>query len=75
MYKCRVGDFDDGKASVMGDYIPARLSMDDGESPVRMVLTEDYKGHMLFVFDNGKAAKVPLASYATKLNRKKLVNA
>ena len=75
VYKCRVGDFDDGKASVMGDYIPARLSMDDGESPVRMVLTEDYKGHMLFVFDNGKAAKVPLASYATKLNRKKLVNA
>ena len=75
VYKCRVGDFEDGKASVMGDYIPARLGMDDGETPVYMALTEDYKGHMFFLFANGKAAKVTMDSYATKQNRKKLVNA
>ena len=75
VYKCRVGDFDDGKASVMGDYIAARLSMDEGESPVYMALTTDYKGHMFFLFANGKAAKVPMESYATKQNRRKLVNA
>ncbi len=75
VYKCRVGDFEDGKASVMGDYIAARFGMDDGEIPVYMALTEDYKGHMLFLFANGKAAKVSMDSYATKQNRKKLVNA
>lgn len=75
VYKCRVGDFDDGKASVMGDYIAARLSMEEGESPVYMALTTDYKGHMFFLFANGKAAKVPMESYATKQNRRKLLNA
>lgn len=75
VYKCRVGDFDDGKASVMGDYIAARLSMEEGESPVYMALTADYKGHMFFLFANGKAAKVPMESYATKQNRRKLLNA
>ena len=75
VYKCRVGDFEDGKASVIGDYLPARLGMDEGEVPLRMVLTDTYAGFMLFLFENGKAAKVPLASYATKQNRKKLVNA
>ena len=75
VYKCRVGDFDDGKASVLGEYIPARMGMDDGESLACMCLTEDYKGHMLFLFDNGKAARVTMASYATKQNRKKLINA
>ncbi|MEG0396318.1 MAG: DNA gyrase subunit A, partial [Oscillospiraceae bacterium] len=75
VYKCRAGDFEDGKASVMGDYIQARLGMEEGEEPVYMALTEDYKGHMLFLFQNGKGAKVPLESYATKQNRKKLVNA
>lgn len=75
VYKCRVGDFDDGKASVMGDYIPARLGMEDGETPVYMALTADYTGHMLFLFASGKAAKVPMESYATKQNRRKLVNA
>ena len=66
VYKCRVGDFDDGKASVMGDYIAARLGMEEGETPVYMALTTDYKGHMFFLFANGKAAKVPMESYATK---------
>lgn len=75
VYKCRVGDFEDGKASVIGDYLPARLGMDEDEVPVYMVLTDDYKGFMLFLFQNGKAAKVPLESYATKQNRKKLINA
>ncbi|MBD5095227.1 MAG: topoisomerase IV [Subdoligranulum sp.] len=75
VYKCRVGDFDDGKTSVMGDYIAARLSMEEGEAPVYMALTTDYKGHMFFLFANGKAAKVPMESYATKQNRRKLLNA
>ena len=75
VYKCRVGDFDDGKASVMGDYIAARLGMEEGETPVYMALTTDYKGHMFFLFANGKAAKVPMESYATKQNRKKLLKA
>ena len=73
VYKCRVGDFDDGKASVMGDYIAARLGMEEGETPVYMALTTDYKGHMFFLFANGKAAKVPMESYATKQNRRKLL--
>ncbi|MEG0616427.1 MAG: DNA gyrase subunit A [Oscillospiraceae bacterium] len=75
VYKCRVGDFDDGKASVMGDFIAARLGMEDGEEPIYMAITQDYKGSMLFVFANGKCAKVSMESYATKQNRKKLVNA
>lgn len=75
VYKARVGDFEDGKASVMGDYLPARLGMDEGEEPIYMMLTDDYSGFMLFLFQNGKGAKVPLASYATKQNRKKLINA
>ncbi len=75
VYKCRVGEFEDGKASVIGDYLPARLGMDEGEVPLHMVLTDDYGGFMLFIFENGKAAKVPLQSYATKQNRKKLINA
>ncbi len=75
VYKCRVGDFEDGKASVIGEYLPVRLAMDEGEVPVHMVLTDDYSGFMLFLFQNGKGAKVPLQSYATKQNRKKLINA
>ena len=59
----------------MGEYVPARLGMDAGERPVYMALTEDYAGHMLFLFENGKCAKVPMQSYATKQNRKKLINA
>ncbi len=75
VYKTRVGDFDDGKASLMGEYLPARLGMDEGETPLYMVLTDDYKGFMLFLYQNGKGAKIPLESYATKQNRKKLINA
>lgn len=75
VYKCRAADFEDTKASVMGDYIPAKLGFDEGEQVVYMAVTTDYKGSMLFMFQNGKVAKVPLESYATKTNRKKLVNA
>ena len=75
VYKTRIGEFEDGKASLMGDYLPARLGMDEGEVPVYMVLTDNYKGFMLFLFQNGKGAKIPLESYATKQNRKKLINA
>lgn len=75
VYKCRIGDFEDGKASVIGEYLPARFGMDEDEVPVLMVLTDDYKGFMLFLFENGKIAKVPLESYATKQNRRKLINA
>ncbi|NLW77902.1 MAG: topoisomerase IV [Ruminococcaceae bacterium] len=75
VYKCRVGDFEDSKASVMGDYLPASLGMDEGETPVYMALTNGYKGFVLFLFANGKGARVPLESYATKQNRKKLINA
>ncbi len=73
VYKAKVSDFADTKASVLGDYIPAKLSMDEGESTVFCAVTEDYKGYVLFVFQNGKAAKVTLNSYATKTNRKKLI--
>lgn len=75
VYKCRVGEFDDGKASVMGEYLPVRFGMDEGEEPVYMALTSDYKGFMVFLFENGKIARVPLSSYETKQNRKKLINA
>ena len=75
VYKARTSDFADGKASVLGDYIPSKLEFDEGESTVYMVATRDYKGYMLFVFDNGRVAKVPLNAYQTKNNRKKLINA
>ncbi len=75
VYKGRVGELEDGKASVMGEYLPARLGMEDGETPLYMVLTDDYTGFMLFLFQNGKVAKVPLSAYATKQNRRKLLNA
>ena len=75
VYKCRVGDFADTKASAMGEYLPAKLGMEEGETPIFVTVTEDYRGHMLFVFQNGKAAKIPLSSYETKQNRRKLVGA
>lgn len=75
VYKSRAADFADGKASVLGDYVASRLSMEDGEVPIYMAVTKDYAGHMLFFFQNGKCAKVPLASYETKQNRKKLLKA
>ena len=75
VYKSRAADFADGKASVLGDYVASRLGMEDGEVPIYMAVTKDYAGHMLFFFQNGKCAKVPLASYETKQNRKKLLKA
>lgn len=75
VYKSRTADFADGKASVMGEYIPARLEFEEAENAVYMVETADYSGNMLFIFDNGRIAKVPLSSYQTKTNRKKLVKA
>ena len=75
VYKSRISDFADSKASVLGEYIPSKLQMDEGENAIFMVVTDDYKGFMLFLFENGKAAKVNLSSYATKTNRKKLIKA
>ncbi len=75
VYKLRASDFDDTKASVLGDYIPAKAQMDEGERAAAMVVTKDYSGFVLFVFENGKAAKVELSAYQTKTNRRKLLNA
>lgn len=75
VYKSKASAFDDTKASLMGDYIPAKLGFDEGENAIAMAVTSDYGEHVLFVFENGKAAKVPLSSYETKTNRKKLSNA
>ncbi len=75
VYKVRAADFADSKASVLGEYLPARLSMDDGESIVAMILPGDYSGHLLFFFENGKCARVALSAYATTSNRRKLTGA
>ena len=75
VYKTRLSDFDDTKASALGDYLPAKLGMDEGESVVYMVLPGDYRGWMLFFFENGKAAKVELSAYRTTSNRRKLTGA
>ncbi len=75
VYKTKASEFSDTKTSVLGDYVAAKLGMDEGENAVYMVATKDYKGIMLFGFENGKAAKVPLEAYATKNNRKKLMGA
>jgi len=75
VYKTRAAAFEDTKASVLGEYVPAKLGMDDGESVVKTIVVKDYTGFLLFCFDNGKVAKVPLSAYETKTNRKKLINA
>lgn len=75
VYKAKVYDFQDSKASVMGEYIPAKLSMDEDESVICMVNTKDYLGYVLFFFENGKVSKVDMKSYYTKTNRKKLLGA
>ena len=74
-YKSRLSDFDDGKASQLGDYLPQKLGMEPGENVLQVILPGDYKGFILFFFDNGKAAKVPLSAYETKTNRRKLTGA
>lgn len=75
VYKTKASDFADTKASVLGEYVAAKLQMDENEVPVKMIVTKDYKGILVFGFENGKVAKVPLDAYYTKTNRKKLVNA
>ena len=75
VYKSHAYDFGDSKASVLGDYVASSLGMEEGEVPLYMVVTPDYKGWMLFFFQNGKCAKVPLSSYETKQNRRKLLKA
>ncbi|BFK85932.1 topoisomerase IV [Pseudoflavonifractor sp. DSM 107456] len=74
-YKTRLSDFADTKASVLGEYLPTRLGMDAGESVVWACITSDYAGHLLFFFQNGKVARVELASYKTQTRRKRLTGA
>ena len=74
-YKSRLSDFEDCKASLLGDYLPQKLGMDPGETVLQVILPGDYKGFMLFFFENGKVAKVPLNTYETKTNRKRLTGA
>ena len=75
IYKAKVADFEDGKASILGIYLPTRLQMDEGESVMGMVLPGDYSGYMIFFFENGKAAKVELSAYKTMSNRRRLTGA
>lgn len=75
VYKTNISAFEDSKASVLGDYIPAKLEMEDGELPVFMALTGDYSGYMIFFFENGKAAKIDMKAYQTVTKRKKLIKA
>ena len=75
MYKAKASDFEDGKASQLGLYLPARLQMDEGENILAMLLPGDYTKHLLLIFENGKAARIELTAYETKTNRRKLVGA
>ena len=75
VYKIRLGEFGDTKASVLGDYLPSKLGMDEGENVVCMVLPGNYRGYMLFFFENGKCAKVELSAYQTTSNRRRLTGA
>ena len=75
VYKVRAADFADGKASLLGDYLPTKLGMDEDEKVIDLVLPGDYSGHVLFFFENGKCARVALSAYATTSNRRKLTGA
>lgn len=75
VYKARVSDFADTKISLLGDYLPQALQMQEGEQAVFMAATTDYAGYLLVFFKNGKCAKVEMNAYQTKLNRKKLIHA
>ena len=75
IYKARVSDFEDCKASVLGIYLPTRLQMDEGENIISMIDPGDYSRNLLLIFENGKAARIDMAAYETKTNRRKLVNA
>ena len=74
-YKARLSDFDDGKASQLGDYLPTKLAMEPGENVIQVVFPGEYAGWVLFFFENGKVAKVPMSAYDTKSNRRKLTGA
>lgn len=75
VYKAKASQFDDTKASALGDYVPVKLSFEEGENVQTLVTTIDYSGYIIFVYENGKVAKVPVKAYETKTNRKKLTNA
>jgi DNA gyrase subunit A len=75
VYKSKADDFADTKASVLGEYVPAKLEMAEDEQVIYMAVISEYVGYMIFIFENGKLAKVDISSYATKTNRKKLINA
>lgn len=75
VYKAKLDDFQDTKASVLGEYLPGKLEMDENETVLYTAVVKKYKGYMIFVFENGKLAKVDLSAYETKTNRKKLINA
>ena len=74
-YKSRLSEFEDGKASLLGDYLPQKLGFDPEEKVMQVILPGEYKGFVLFFFENGKVAKVPMSAYETKTNRKKLTGA
>ena len=74
VYKAKINSFSDTKSSAMGDFIASKLGMDNGENVLFMVTNKDYKGHLMFFYENGRVSKVPMSSYETKTNRKKLVN-
>ena len=74
-YKSRLSDFEDSKASLLGDFLPQKLGMEPGETVKQVIFPGDYKGFVMFFYENGKAAKVPLSAYETKTNRKKLISA
>lgn len=75
VYKAKLDDFPDTKASVLGEYLPGKLEMEENEAVLYTAVVKEYKGYMIFVFENGKLAKVDLSAYETKTNRKKLINA
>lgn len=75
VYKSRASEFDDTKASVLGDYVATKLQMEPDETAIYMAVLKEYKGYMLFFFQNGKVAKVDIGAYETKTNRKKLIKA
>ena len=75
VYKARCSDFDDSKASVLGDYLSGKLGFDEGESFLDLCFPGDYSGFVIFIYENGKVAKVDLNTYATKSNRRKLTGA
>lgn len=75
VYKSRASEFKDTKASELGDFVPVKLGFDEYENVSSLIATNDYSGYLIMIFENGKAAKVPLNAYETKTNRKKLANA